>query len=796
MPFPIIDIANRVMRVDFKITSTSFLHEERVAIMRERSFKQSRGSAKGKKARVYYSSRDGTSAELPDNVSRKKVDQRIRSIIENGVANNHRSFFVIVGDHGKDQVVNLHLILNKLRLKRPSVLWCYKKELAGFSSNKHKRAKLLKHQISKGIKSPETENSFDLFIASTDIRYVYYRETEKVLGNTYGMCVIQDFDSMTPNLLARTVETVEGGGIVIMLVSGITSLRQLYTMTMDVHKRYKTYAHADVKNRFNERFILSLADCDTCLVVDDELTILPLTMARMVETPSRPIDLRNGDSNDMAVDDEASATAVERLKGMAKTTDQAEAIHVFGESLAAKMLNNTVSLTAARGRGKSAALGLAIANAIALGYANVFVTAPDPENLVTLFQWMLKGLHKLGYEETAHYDVFYLNDVSKSDISATSKDALTSKGPKTVVRVNIFKNHRQTVQYIRPQDSFALAQAELLIVDEAAAIPMPLLRGLLRLPGNTLKNSMTSIDQNEETMTGKPSYLIFLSSTIHGYEGTGRSLSLKLLQSIREQRMQRSLKEIKLNDPIRYGKGDPVEAWLNKLLCLELTTPALPHAALPHPSTCELYYVSRDTLFAYHPTSERFLQRIMAVYVAGHYKNSPNDLQLLSDAPAHHLFVLLPPLQEDTLPYPICVLQVCLEGGIARQFAYDALSRGKKPDGDLVPWLVSQQYQDEQFANLSGVRIVRIATHPEYTKVRIAGEHMYGYMSNFFGYRWATVRERWNSCNFISRENSLLKRLRRSRPWVTRTPATHQITFIRKRLQLEMRQLCLLCCLS
>lgn len=118
---------------------------------------------------------------------------------------------------------------------------------------------------------------------------------------------------------------------------------------------------------------------------------------------------------------------------------------------------------------------------------------------------------------------------------------------------------------------------------------------------------------------------------------------------------------------------------------------------LPHPSKCELYYVNRDTLFSYHKESELFLQvkdsfffflielygefktivavtgrtctkttdylihavifnsfvkifgayvlqylqRMMALYVSSHYKNSPNDLQLMADAPAHHLFVLL-----------------------------------------------------------------------------------------------------------------------------------------------------------
>ena len=75
---------------------------------------------------------------------------------------------------------------------------------------------------------------------------------------------------------------------------------------------------------------------------------------------------------------------------------------------------------------------------------------------------------------------------------------------------------------------------------------------------------------------------------------------------------------------------------------------------------CELYYVNRDTLFSYHKASEQFLQRMMSLYVSSHYKNSPNDLQLMSDAPAHHLFVLLGPVKEDQqLPDILCVIQVC-----------------------------------------------------------------------------------------------------------------------------------------
>ena len=43
---------------------------------------------------------------------------------------------------------------------------------------------------------------------------------------------LKDFEALTPNLLARTVETVEGDGLVILLLRTMTSLKQLYTMTM------------------------------------------------------------------------------------------------------------------------------------------------------------------------------------------------------------------------------------------------------------------------------------------------------------------------------------------------------------------------------------------------------------------------------------------------------------------------------------------------------------------------------------------------------------------------------------
>lgn len=49
----------------------------------------------------------------------------------------------------------------------------------------------IKKMAQRGLLDPEQEDPFSLFVASTDIRYCYYHDTHKVLGNTFGMCVLQ-----------------------------------------------------------------------------------------------------------------------------------------------------------------------------------------------------------------------------------------------------------------------------------------------------------------------------------------------------------------------------------------------------------------------------------------------------------------------------------------------------------------------------------------------------------------------------------------------------------------------------
>lgn len=200
----------------------------------------------------------------------------------------------------------------------------------------------------------------------------------------------------------------------------------------DVHARYRTSSHDSVVARFNERFILSLGSCTDCLFLDDELNVLPISKAKDI-TPIE--EERNKGKADMELKDLKDSLAdtkpVGDLVKLAKTVDQAQALLTFVEAIAEKTLASTVTLTAARGRGKSAALGLAIAAALAHGYSNIFVTSPSPENLKTLFEFVFKGLDALGYEEHLDYDI----------LQSTNPDF-----NKAIVRVNVFRQHRQTIQ--------------------------------------------------------------------------------------------------------------------------------------------------------------------------------------------------------------------------------------------------------------------------------------------------------------------------------------------------------------
>ena len=666
---------------------------------------------------------------------RKKISELIRQLFELSQKRNHRSIIVLIGDRAKDQTINLYNLWlsirnqkeNNSRSIQPKILWCYKHEL-GFSSHQNKRKKELTKLMKQGLYESETENPFELFLTSSDIRFCYYKDTTAILGSTYEALVFQDFESLTANILCKTIETVAGGGVVFFMLKSMTSLKQLYSMTMDVHNRYRTDAFENVQPHFNERMMLSLAVSDSVVFMDDELNLIQQGQGEKIEsdrlkTEKEEITLGRNIAEKNRLDLLTSVENNRVIHGilkLTKTIDQAKVVlflldstvnrnlKMKGQNLSNLLLetqkSDVIFMSAGRGRGKSAALGLAIAGSLACNCGHVSLAAASPENIKTVFEFIILGLEALGFQKnndfSVHFDengnyknlvlILVTGENQKDEQIANQLSANSRQTNNAAVNYS-----KQTVVFIQPTQK--IEHTDLLVIDEAAAIP------LLQV-----KNLIISLNCP-----------VFISSTIHGYEGSGRSLSLKLIDELRKDSGKsgcRVLKEIEMIIPIRYSVLDPIENWLHSFLCLDSTAASPLKNALPHPKDCNLFFVNKTTLFSYHKSSEQFLRNTWSLFVSSHYKNSPNDLQMLADAPSHALCVLLGPIvatnDKTTMPDVLAVIQICFEGGIKQTTIDENTQRGLKPSGDLVPWSLSEQFLDRSLFDVMGARIIRIATHP------------------------------------------------------------------------------------
>ena len=114
------------------------------------------------------------------------------------------------------------------------------------------------------------------------------------------------------------------------------------------------------------RFFAFFASCLIKIVFNSslELNVLPVTAeGPLLSLPKAP----EGDSPDLAQLKASLASTPPSgvLVALAKTIDQAKAVLTFIEAISEKTLRSTVALTAGRGRGKSAALGISMAAAVA-----------------------------------------------------------------------------------------------------------------------------------------------------------------------------------------------------------------------------------------------------------------------------------------------------------------------------------------------------------------------------------------------------------------------------------------------
>ncbi|WP_312215939.1 tRNA(Met) cytidine acetyltransferase TmcA [Pantoea vagans] len=249
--------------------------------------------------------------------------------------------------------------------------------------------------------------------------------------------------------------------------------------------------------------------------------------------------------------------------------------------------------------------------------------------------------------------------------------------------------------------------ADWLIVDEAAAIPAPLLQALVsRYPR------------------------VLLTTTVQGYEGSGRGFILKFCAGLADAHY------FTLDEPLRWSRFDPLEQWLNQALLFDDATAAAPDTpATPH-------RIERHDFSA--------LEAAYRLLASAHYRTSPLDLRRLLDAPGMQLW-----RAGDTTALQ-GALWLVEEGGLEPELAQAVWAGTRRPRGNLVAQSLAAHAGLAEAAILRSQRISRIAVAAE-SRRRGTGQQLvaaaadaaadHDYLSVSFGYTeslWAF----WRACGF------------------------------------------------
>ncbi|MGC9118975.1 MAG: tRNA(Met) cytidine acetyltransferase TmcA, partial [Thermoproteus sp.] len=278
-------------------------------------------------------------------------------------------------------------------------------------------------------------------------------------------------------------------------------------------------------------------------------------------------------------------------------------------------------------------------------------SAMEYPNVETLAEFLLKGLKALGYKPGVEKEGGEIRSVK-------------AKG--------IF------VDFITPYQLLKRERADIVAVDEAAAVPLPILYAAHKKFDRTI-----------------------FATTIHGYEGAGRGFSIRFLESLKKD-PDTDVRIYEMEEPIRYGRGDPIERWLFDAFLLDAEPDELGDEDYELIKEKELRYLGEEEIVS----DEERLRRFFGIYVQAHYRNEPDDLGMLLDAPHHTARAVA--LENGKI---VVSLELAEEGGLGDDFIDDAL-RGLKLPGNILPDRFLKYWRLPDFARLRGWRIVRIATHP------------------------------------------------------------------------------------
>ncbi|EFN0215616.1 tRNA cytosine(34) acetyltransferase TmcA [Escherichia fergusonii] len=256
-------------------------------------------------------------------------------------------------------------------------------------------------------------------------------------------------------------------------------------------------------------------------------------------------------------------------------------------------------------------------------------------------------------------------------------------------------------------------QADWLVVDEAAAIPAPLLHQLVSRFPRTL-----------------------LTTTVQGYEGTGRGFLLKFCARFPH------LHRFELQQPIRWAQGCPLEKMVSEALVFD-------DENFTHTPQGNIV-ISAFEQTLWRSESETPL-KVYQLLSGAHYRTSPLDLRRMMDAPGQHFFQAA---CENEIAGALWLVD---EGGLSQELSQAVWAGFRRPRGNLVAQSLAAHGSNPLAATLRGRRVSRIAVHPARQREGVGQQlialalnytHDLDYLSVSFGYTGELWRF-WQRCGFV-----------------------------------------------
>ncbi|RJT44567.1 tRNA(Met) cytidine acetyltransferase TmcA [Rahnella woolbedingensis] len=255
--------------------------------------------------------------------------------------------------------------------------------------------------------------------------------------------------------------------------------------------------------------------------------------------------------------------------------------------------------------------------------------------------------------------------------------------PAKVSASQILNQQTESARFIAPDALLSLCRegvvtdADWLIIDEAAAIPTPML---------------------SELIAAFPRVL--LTTTVQGYEGTGRGFLLKFCASLPQWQ------DLRLNVPIRWSSVDTLEPFISDLLLFDEHLPDADATG----GTSEIFPIQADDWL----TEPALLEDFYGLLTSAHYRTSPLDLRRLLDATG---MTFSASRMKNTLTGALWLVD---EGGLSTELAQEVWAGRRRPRGNLVAQSLAAHAGSPDAAVLRSRRVSRIAVHPAFRRQGIA----------------------------------------------------------------------------